>query len=79
MAKKNNGLPGAVRALAEVANFGLYMGAGILIGYFLGSYLDRRFGSGPWLMLVFIVGFMVAAFVKFIQSAGAVDRKKNDR
>lgn len=78
MVQKKKGLPGAVRALAEVANFGLYMGVAILMGYYLGSYLDRRWNTEPWLMLVCIVGFMVAAFVKFIQSAGEVDRKRHD-
>lgn len=34
---------------------------GPLIGYFIGDWLDKRFGTGPWLMTVFIVlGFIAS-------------------
>ena len=51
-----------------IGSFGLMMGASILIGYYLGSYIDRKLGTSPWFMLVFLILFIVGAFVKFIQS-----------
>ncbi len=65
---RKKGFTGAVKALADVASFGLTMGAAILMGYFVGSYLDRKFGTSPWLMFLFLLLFMIAAFVKFFQS-----------
>lgn len=34
---------------------------GPLIGYFIGDWLDKRFGTEPWLMTIFIVMGFVAA------------------
>ncbi len=32
-----------------------------LVGFFLGSWLDRRFGTSPWLLLVgLVLGFVAA-------------------
>jgi F0F1-type ATP synthase assembly protein I len=34
---------------------------GPLIGYFIGDWLDKRFGTEPWLMTIFIaLGFVAA-------------------
>ena len=43
---------------AEYAGLGLTFGAGILLFTFVGSWLDRRLGTEPWLLLVGVfVGF----------------------
>ena len=34
---------------------------GPLIGYFIGDWLDKRFGTEPWLMTIFVVLGFVAA------------------
>ena len=77
MTPKKKEFSGVVRALANVANFGLTMGAAILIGYYIGSYLDRKLGTSPWLMLLFLILFMVGAFIKFIQSTKDVSTQAN--
>jgi F0F1-type ATP synthase assembly protein I len=63
------------RSLSLVGSFGLTMGAAILIGYYLGSYIDRKLGTAPWFMLVFLILFMIGAFIKFVQEAGGADKK----
>ena len=63
------------RSLSLVGSFGLTMGAAILIGYYLGSYIDRKLGTTPWFMLVFLILFMIGAFIKFVQEAGGSDKK----
>ncbi|HEX9751564.1 MAG TPA: AtpZ/AtpI family protein [candidate division Zixibacteria bacterium] len=45
---------------------------GPLIGYYLGDWLDRRYGTEPWLMVIFIVlGFTASGreVYKLIKSA----------
>ncbi len=37
--------------------------SGPAIGFFAGSYLDKRFGTAPWLM-VFLVSFGFAASIR---------------
>ena len=68
MNPKKKGIVKSLRAVMFIGSFGLMMGASILIGYYLGSYIDRKLGTSPWFMLVFLILFIVGAFVKFIQS-----------
>lgn len=55
------------------------MGAAILLGYYIGSYLDEKLDTAPWLMLVFILLFMLGAFIKFLQSAEGVSGKNEKK
>ncbi len=53
-----------------VTKAGLASTAGIVlvvatfIGYFFGQWLDRKFGTGPWLMLLFTLMGMAAGFIE---------------
>ncbi len=54
-----------VRTLKEWAFYsssGLTVALSIFIGLFAGLYLDSRFGTGPWLMFVFLGLGLGAAF-----------------
>jgi len=66
--EKKKGLITSIRAVSLVGSFGLMMGAAILLGYYLGSYIDHKLGTSPWFMLIFLILFMMGAFIKFIQS-----------
>lgn len=79
---KNRSKLSAIREVSRIGSFGLMMGAAIFLGYFLGSSIDRRLGTYPWFMLLFLVLFMIGSFVKFFQDAGLIsghcrDQKKN--
>ena len=74
MLKKKKGIGKSLQALYVVGSFGLTMGASILLGYWLGSYIDRRLGTSPWFMLLFLLLFMVGAFIKFFQAIKEIDR-----
>lgn len=69
MQNKKKGYVQSFRALAQVGNFGFTMAAAILLGYYLGSYLDQKLGTTPWLMLILLILFIIGAFIKFFQSA----------
>jgi len=49
-----------MRTLGYVSTVGISMAAAIGIGAWLGLYLDKKFGTEPWLLLV-CLGFGVAA------------------
>ena len=49
-----------IRTLGTVSTVGLAMAISIGIGALLGHFLDKKFGTAPWLFLIFI-GFGVAA------------------
>jgi len=42
-------------------SFGITMALSIFLGYFAGNWLDEKFNTGPWLMLVgILLGVMVS-------------------
>lgn len=50
------------RAVGYLSTVGLSMALSIGIGVGIGYYLDRKFGSEPWLLMVFMLLGVVAAF-----------------
>lgn len=60
------------KSLSLIGSFGLTMGAAILLGYYIGSYIDSKIGTAPWFMLIFLIMFMIGAFVKFVREAGGL-------
>ncbi|MBW1721698.1 MAG: AtpZ/AtpI family protein [Deltaproteobacteria bacterium] len=55
-----------IRTLGYLSTVGLSMAFAIGIGALLGDYLDRRFGTRPWLFIVFL-GFGIAAAFRNLQ------------
>ena len=51
-----------IRTLGSLSTLGLTMALSISLGAFLGYYLDKKFGTSPWLFLVFFVFGIIAAF-----------------
>lgn len=62
---KREGLKKAYRAFAMFGSFGFIMGASILVGLFIGSYLDKRLGTEPWFLIIFLFLAIIGAFVEF--------------
>jgi ATP synthase protein I len=75
--KKKN-LAGSLGALYQIGSFGFIMAAAIFMGYYSGSYIDRKLGTEPWFMLLFLLLFIIGAFIKFLQSVKEVSSKKED-
>lgn len=54
---------GPLRAYAALGGLALAMGALVTLGALVGMYLDRRWGTGPWLTLVgTLLGFAAGLF-----------------
>jgi len=58
--KKQRG--GVLRALSFASQIGVTMAACVIIGVFLGRYLDNLLHTSPWLLLLFSLLGMAAAF-----------------
>lgn len=52
-----------IRTLGYLSTVGLAMALSIGIGALIGNYLDGKFGTEPWLLIVF-TGFGIAAAFK---------------
>ena len=55
------------RILGIVGSFGFTMAGAVAGGYFLGSYLDRKLNTAPWLMLSFIILGLAGSFIEFFK------------
>ena len=51
------------RSILNLMTVGTTLVACIVVGYLLGSFLDRKLGTGPWLVLVGVVLGTTAGFV----------------
>jgi ATP synthase protein I len=72
-------LSNVIKSVSHIGSFGLTMGACILMGYYLGSYLDRKLDTAPWFMLVLVLLFMVGAFYKFVLETKAASDNKPEQ
>jgi ATP synthase protein I len=48
---------------------GIEMGVAVLIGWAVGYWLDKRFATGPWLMVLFTLCGVAAGFKGMIRAA----------
>jgi ATP synthase protein I len=63
-----------IRELAFYSSLGFSVSLSIFIGLAIGVYLDRRFDTSPWLMLIFL-GLGIAAGYRNIGLAIKKSRK----
>jgi len=52
----------AFKDLAYYSSLGISVSLAIFIGLGLGVWLDRKFGTSPWLTLIFLVLGIIAGF-----------------
>jgi ATP synthase protein I len=56
------------------ASVGIEMAVCIVLGWAIGSWLDARFETAPWLMLVFLLFGVAAGFKALIREARKMSR-----
>ena len=52
----------AYKELAYYSSLGLSVALAIFIGLGIGVWLDRKFDTSPWLMLIFLLFGIIAGF-----------------
>ncbi len=64
-----NKLPSKINygKIAAISSLGLMLPSSIAVGLFLGYYLDKFFGTHPWLLLVFFILGTVSGFYSLIR------------
>ena len=66
---------GWMRKAGIASSIGLTMVASVLIGWYVGSWLDGKLGSSPWLMLT---GTLMGIAAGFIEMANVAKRLSDD-
>ena len=67
------------RKYLRYSTVGLEMGFSVLIGLFIGQYLDKTFGTEPWLLLLFLMLGMVAGFRSIFRLLKEVLSEEEDK
>jgi ATP synthase protein I len=71
-------------SIASASVVGLNLVSATFVGLFIGWWLDKWLGTGPWLLLTFLILGIVAGFrnvmveVRKIQKADAQDQDDHD-
>ena len=66
-----------LRSANRVLAVGSELGIATLIGLFGGAWLDRRFGTGPWIMFIGLA-LGLAAGIKSLMRLAPQPQKKNE-
>jgi len=69
MPDDNKGHDGFMRALTFLSQIGITILACVAVGILLGRFLDSLLGTSPWLLLVFTLLGIVAAFKSILDIA----------
>lgn len=57
----------AYRIIGVIGSFGFTTAGAVAGGYFIGSYLDKKLNTYPWLMLTFMILGIVTSFIEFFK------------
>lgn len=55
------------RKIAELSSIGLRLPSSIAIGLFTGYYLDKLFGTHPWLLLIFLLLGIASGMISLLK------------
>ncbi len=66
---------GPMRTIGVVGGLGFMLGLSTLLGALAGHYLDRRWGTGPWLALVGTLLGMAAGFYEVVTVLKQLERE----
>ncbi len=55
------------RRLAELSSLGLMLPSSIAVGLFLGYFLDKLFGTHPWLLGIFTLLGVASGFISLLR------------
>jgi ATP synthase protein I len=65
----------STRKILELSSIGLALPSSIAIGLFLGYYLDKLFGTDPWLLIIFLLFGIASGIISLIRG---VNKYKNE-
>ena len=67
-----------LRRAGLASSVGLVLVVATLIGYAFGSWLDRRLGTEPWLMLVFTLMGIAAGFIEMFRIVSQILKEEEE-
>ena len=68
----------SLRRIADASSVGLAFPIAIAIGYFWGRWLDRVFGTAPWLTVAFSICGIAGGFLNAVRTAVRIGREEDE-
>lgn len=68
----------SLRRIADASSLGLAFPIAMAIGYFWGKWLDRVFGTSPWLTVVFSIFGIMGGFLNAFRIAVRIGREEDE-
>ena len=69
----------AFRDAGPVFGLGIQMAAAVVIMFFSGRWLDDKWGTAPWMMVVGLFFGAAAGLFNFIRTVSRLDKKKTEK
>ena len=66
----------ALRSAGPLFGSGIQLAAAVVVMFFIGRWLDDKFGSTPWMMIVGIFFGLGAGLYNFMKIVGSVDKQE---
>jgi ATP synthase protein I len=66
------------RKYLRFSTVGLELGLSVIVGLLIGQYLDEKFGTEPWLLLLFLIFGMAAGFRSIFRLLKDLDKNRED-
>ncbi len=65
-----------IRGAGQASSIGLVLVVAIVIGYVIGSWLDKKLGTAPWLMFIFTLLGIIAGFIQVFRIASQLSKEE---
>ncbi len=67
-----------LKKVAEVSSLGLVLPSSIVIGLFMGYFLDKLLGTHPWMLIIFLLFGIASGFYSLIRGLNKYLDKNKD-
>ena len=67
-----------VKKVVEVSSLGLVLPSSIVIGLFMGYFLDKLLGTHPWMLIIFLLFGVASGFYSLIRGLNKYLDKNKD-
>jgi ATP synthase protein I len=69
----------AVRAVGPYLTLGIQLALTIVVVFFIGRWLDAKFGTTPWLMIAALFIGCTGGMIQFIRTVNALTKQDDER
>ncbi len=66
------------RKIAELSSLALMLPSSIAVGLFFGYLLDKWLGTGPWLLIIFLLLGVAAGFISLLRGLNRLSKDDED-